>query len=184
MRTAAKTSFSGSPAMAISESPAVMTRFLTLAVIAGLADLLSKGLATSLLQVGEVVALTSRVGLMLIYNTGVTGGASLGPFTGLLNVLTTCGAIAMVVWIVRPLAVVDPRATTALSLVTGGAFGNLASMLAGPEGVADFLALRVGGSATVVMNVADLLLWSGALMLAPVVLTLLRAVRKQNAIVS
>ena len=153
MRFATKTSFTGSPAVAISESPVVMTRFLTLAVIGALADLLTKALATSVLGEGQVVAFTSRLGLMLVYNTGVTGGASLGPLTGLLNMLTTCGAI-----------------------------GNLASMLAGPEGVADFLAVRVARSATVVMNVADLLLWGGAFMLAPVVLTLLRAVRKQRAI--
>ena len=128
--------FTGSPAVATSESPVVMTRFLMLAGIAALTDLLTKALATTLLQDGQIVVFTSRLGLMLVYNTGVTGGASLGPLTGLLNVLTTCCAIAMVVWIVRPLAAVDPRATTALSLVTGGAVGNLASMLAGPEGVA------------------------------------------------
>lgn len=180
MRTAAKTSFNGSPASAVSESPTVMTRYLTLAVIAALVDLITKGIATSFLQDGTIVAFTRRVGLMLVYNTGVTGGASLGPLTILLNVVTTCIAIGMVVWIVRPLSAVDPRATTALALVSGGAAGNLASMLAGPEGVADFLAVHVVGTATVVMNVADLLLWGGALMLAPVVMTLIRAVRKQK----
>jgi len=184
MRAAAKTSFSDSPAIAILASSTVMTRFLVLASSAALVDLLTKGIAAILLGDGRVVGLTSRVGLMLIYNTGVTGGASLGPLTGGLNVLTTSIAIAMVVWIVRPLASVDPRATLALSLVTGGALGNLASMLVGPSGVADFLAVRVGGTATVVMNVADLLLWGGALMLAPVVLTLLRAVRAQRALAS
>jgi lipoprotein signal peptidase len=87
----------------------------------------------------------------------------------------------MVTRIVAPLAAVDPRATLALSLVTGGAIGNLASMLAGPEGVADFLAVRIGDATTIVMNGADLLLWSGALMLVPVVARLVRAVRSERS---
>ena len=159
-----------------------MMRFVSLAVAAALTDLATKAIAASLLGDGSVIGLTKRIGLMLVYNTGVTGGASLGPLTGAVNVITTSVAIAMVVWIVRPLAAVDPRATTALALVSGGALGNLASMLAGPSGVADFLAVRVAGTATIVMNVADLLLWGGALMLVPVVLTLIRAVRAQRAL--
>ncbi|MBL0169744.1 MAG: signal peptidase II [Gemmatimonadaceae bacterium] len=93
----------------------------------------------------------------------------------------TLAAIAMVVRIVSPLAAVDPRATLALGLLTGGAFGNLASMLTGPEGVADFLAVQLGDSATVVMNVADLLLWGGALLLVPVVVRLVSAVRAERS---
>ena len=157
-----------------------MTRFLKLAVIAATVDLVTKALAAAWLQDGQVVVFTNRLGLMLVYNTGVTGGASLGPLTGVLNAALTCTAIGMVLWIVRPLAAVDARATTALAMVTGGALGNLASILGGPDGVADFLAVRVGATATMVMNVADLLLWGGALMLAPVVMTLVRAVRTQR----
>ena len=159
-----------------------MTRFFFLTAIAASVDLLTKAIATSALRDGQVIALTRRMALMLVYNTGATGGASWGAFTGVLNIAATVGAIAMVIWIIKPLAVVDSRALLALSLVTGGALGNLASMLAGPAGVADFFAVRLGDYAPIVMNVADLLLWGGAILLMPVIVTLVRAVRAGRAL--
>ncbi len=157
-----------------------MTQFFILTAVAASVDLLTKAIATTLLQDGQAIAITRRMAFMLVYNTGAVGGMSWGEHTVGLSVLLTIGAIAMVLWIVKPLAVVDPRALLALSLVTGGAFGNLASMLAGPAGVADFLALQLGDYATIVINVADLLLWGGAILLVPVILTLLRAVRRER----
>jgi signal peptidase II len=165
----------------MSASSGTMARFLTLAALGATVDLLTKALATGLLRDGSVITLTERTALTLVYNTGVSGGASLGAMTGVFNMMATFVAIAMVLWIVKPLAVVDARAVLALSLVTGGAVGNLASMLTGPAGVADFFAVRLSESLSVVMNAADLLLWSGALLLVPVVWTLLRAVRAQRA---
>ena len=78
------------------------------------------------------------------------------------------------------LIAVDRRATVALGLIAGGAIGNLASMLAGPEGVADFIALQLWSDLTIVMNVADLALWFGALSLVPVVVTLVKAIRAER----
>jgi signal peptidase II len=150
------------------------------AIAAGL-DLLTKEIATRSLTDGRMVDLTNRLSLMLVYNTGTAGGFNIGPFTFALNVLVTIGAIAMILRIVRPLAAVDPRAAMSLGLLTGGAIGNLSSMLVGPAGVADFLALELGNSATVVMNVADLMLWGGALMLVPVVARLISLVRLERA---
>ena len=68
----------------------------------------------------------------------------------------------------------------ALGLVSGGALGNLASIVAGPKGVADFLAVRLTQNVTMVANVADLFLWSGALMLIPVAITVLRMARAER----
>ncbi len=154
--------------------------FLAVAAIAATMDLLSKELATGLLSDGRFVALSDRLGFMLVYNTGSAGGFSIGPFTRSINVVVTMLAIGMVMRIVSPLASVDARAALPLGLLTGGALGNLASMLAGPAGVADFLAVRVGHSAMIVMNIADLFLWVGALLLAPVVLRLLGAIRAER----
>ena len=118
---------------------------------------------------------------MLVYNTGPAGGYSIGPFTWTLNVLVTVAALAMVMRIVQPLSALDRRATLALGLLSGGAFGNLSSILVGPSGVADFLAVHLGRDTTIVMNVADLMLWSGALMLLPVVLKMIGLVRLERA---
>ena len=159
----------------------VRARFGVLAALAATVDLLTKAVATNLLNDGRAVLLSERFGFMLVYNTGGAGGLMIGPYTWALNVIVTLGAILMVTRIVVPLAAVDPRATLSLALVTGGAMGNLASMLAGPEGVADFIAVRIGDATTIVMNGADLLLWTGALMLVPVVMRLVRAVRSERS---
>lgn len=162
------------------EQSAVVPRFLALASIAGAADLVTKGIATAFLANDKVVPLAERFFLTLVYNTGSAGGISIGPFTGSLNVLVTVIAIIMVARIVAPLAAVDARATLPLALVSGGAFGNLASMLVGPQGVADFFAVQLTSTTTIVMNLADLLLWSGALLLGPVIATLVRAMRAER----
>lgn len=157
-------------------APSVFAKFLSVAVLGAAADVVTKALASNLLTDGRIQPLTDRLSLMLVYNTGGAGGVTIGPFTGFVNVLVTLIAIAMVVRIVKPLAAVDSRSVMALGLVTGGAIGNLASMLFGPKGVADFLALRLTNTTSIVLNFADVLLWTGALLLVPVVLHLVSAV--------
>ena len=87
------------------------------------------------------------------------------PFTWVLNVFVTVLALGLVLSVVRAMASVDSRSTEALGLVSGGALGNLASIVAGPKGVADFLAVRLTDETTMIANVADLFLWAGALAL-------------------
>ena len=182
MHSASSTVVSRSIAVAVSNATSgVRARFLLLAAIAASADLITKALATGLLRDGNTVSISDRLAFVLVYNTGGAGGLMMGPNTWGINVAITSLAILMVMRIVVPLSAVAPRATMALGLVTGGAVGNLASMLAGPNGVADFLAVRVSDSTTMVMNGADLLLWSGALCLVPVVTRLIGAVRAERA---
>ena len=157
-----------------------MPRFLALAAVVAGIDLLSKAVAAGALSNARVVTLGERIGFMLVYNTGTAGGLSIGPYTWAVNVLVTLGAIAMVLRIVQALADVDPRSTLPLALVTGGAAGNLASMMVGPQGVADFIAVQITQSSTMILNVADLFLWSGALLLVPVVVRLVNAVRAEQ----
>lgn len=168
--------------IATNAKDSVRVRFLILLTLGAAVDLLSKSLATSVLSSGQTVSISDRLAFMLVYNTGGAGGLMIGAHTWNINVIVTVAAILLVLGIVAPLAAVDPRATRALGLVTGGAVGNLLSMVAGPEGVADFFAVQIGDSTTVVMNVADLLLWGGALLLAPVVLRLLKAVIAERAV--
>ena len=79
------------------------------------------------------------------------------------------------------MAAYDSRATVAMGLVSGGALGNLLSMIAGPRGVADFIGVRLTEDTTMVANVADLFLWSGSLLLVPVGMTLYRLAKLERA---
>lgn len=150
------------------------------AAVAAAADLLSKFVAVQALGEEKLVELFGRLSLMVVFNTGSAGGIMIGPYTWQLNVVVTLAAIVLISSVAKPLIAVDRRAMVALGVVAGGAAGNLGSMLLGPSGVADFLALRLGGDHTIVMNVADLCLWGGALALTPVVLSLLKAIRAER----
>ena len=151
--------------------------YVTGAVAVAALDLLTKQLA--FLLVGEkVIHLFGASSLMVVFNTGGAGGVSVGPYTWHFNVLVTMVAIALISSIAAALIRVDRKALAPLCLVGGGALGNLSSMLWGPPGVADFLAYRLPRGTSIVMNVADIALWSGALLLLPVVVTLVRAIRK------
>ncbi|MBY0490422.1 MAG: signal peptidase II [Gemmatimonadaceae bacterium] len=156
-------------------------RFYVVALGAMLVDLATKAMAVRALGETGIVPLFDRVTLMLVWNTGAAGGISMGPFTAQLNVLMTSLAVLLVVSVVRAIASVDPRAVLALGMVTGGALGNLASILGGHEGVADFIGLQLWGDTTIVANVADLMLWSGALLLVPIAATLVSRVRAERA---
>ena len=159
--------------------------YSAVAAIAAGADLLTKQAAVSMLGDREI-SLIGRLSLMLVFNEGSAGGVMVGPYTWQINVVTTIMALVLITAVASSLIAVDRRATMALGLIAGGAIGNLARMLAGPAGVADFLAVQMSPELTIVMNVADLALWAGALMLGPVVVTLIKAIRaehraKQNA---
>jgi signal peptidase II len=159
----------------------VTRRYLGIAGAACMIDLLTKELAVRTLGDHGLVSLTERLSLTLVWNTGAAGGVSMGPFTWLINVAVTILALGLVLSVVRPMASVDPRATMALGLVSGGAVGNLLSMVAGPFGVADFIGIRLTADTTMVANVADFFLWTGALMLAPTAATLVRMARVERA---
>ncbi|WP_396222990.1 signal peptidase II [Gemmatimonas sp.] len=157
-----------------------LRRYLGIAGAAAAADLLTKEIAFRSLGEYGVVTLTDRLSLTLVWNLGAAGGMPVGPFTWLLNVVVTVLALGLVLSVVRSVAAVDPRSTVALGLVSGGAIGNLASIVAGPKGVADFLAVRLTEDVTMVANVADLFLWGGALVLIPVAITVLRRARDER----
>lgn len=143
-------------------------------------DLFTKELAVRLLGDTSIVPLSERFMFTLVWNTGSAGGVSLGPLTTQINVIVTILALFLVSSVVRPLALISPSTIKSLALVAGGASGNLASMLAGPPGVADFIGIRLSSETTIVANVADLCLWTGALLLMPAIVMLVRMVRQQH----
>lgn len=138
------------------------------------ADLISKAVAVWSLEDMGPVALSNWFFLYVVYNTGSAGSVMVGSHSMQVDVLITVLAVALIALIVRAMALVDARSTRALAFVAGGAIGNLSSMLWGPDGVADFLAIRLSSNFTMIANVADLALWAGAAMLAPVALLLFR----------
>jgi signal peptidase II len=155
-----------------------LARFTLVMLLVAAVDLATKQVATQLL-VGpsSVVHVAERLSLVLVYNTGNAGGGSIGPYTWHVNVAVTVLALALMAAVVSHLAAVDRRATWALGTVGGGALGNLASLLFGPPGVADFLGLHLPGGSMMVANVADLALWLGAAALLPVVWSIVRVLR-------
>ncbi len=153
-------------------------KFGAISVVALALDLLTKQWATGALDQGAIV-LSNWFSFMLVFNTGAAGGISLGPYTWLINVVGTAFTIALVASVVVPLARVDRRALLGMGLIAGGAAGNLASLLVEPRGVPDFLGMQIPG-AVVVFNLADVALWGGALLLAPIVASLVRAVRAER----
>lgn len=163
----------------IAPSDAVMRQYARIALLGCAFDLVTKEVAVRALG-DQLIGLGSRFSLMLVWNLGAAGGVQVGPLTASINVLVTLLAIGLVATVVRPIAAIDRHAPLPLGLVTGGALGNLLSIVAGPEGVADFLGVRVSADTTIVVNIADLLLWSGALLLVPVALRLLQAHRAER----
>lgn len=160
-------------------SPArVAVGYLAVLLVALAIDLVTKSWAVSALAAGAVV-LTDSFALMLIFNSGLAGGASIGPLTWPVNMVTTVASILLVSSVVYPLAQVSPRATLAMGLIAGGASGNLVSLVAEPRGVPDFLAVHVGSSA-LVFNMADVALWLGAGILVPITVGLFRTIRAQE----
>jgi len=159
-----------------------LLEYFGIAAIVAAVDLLSKFLVVRFLGIGVALPISERLALFVTFNTGSAGGVLIGPYTWHLNVIVTTVAMLLITTVVRQLAAVDPRATVALGFVLGGAVGNLCSMLFGPEGVADFFAIKLNDGNTMIMNGADAALWTGAFLLLPVVARLLRAIRAERRV--
>jgi lipoprotein signal peptidase len=148
---------------------AVTDRFRHLAPLARIAllvaagDLLTKEAAARLLAPAPTV-INSWLRFAVVHNEAGAFGYSLGAYTWQLNLALTLSAIAVILPVSRALARVDRSAPRALGLIAGGALGNLASLIASPNGVVDFIAIRAGDSGLVV-NVADVAAYVGLAMI-------------------
>ena len=149
-----------------------MSRCLQIALPIGALDLVSKELATQWRVESLVFNTAARV--------PVSAGAGVPAWAGD-AVIAVC-TLALALRVVRALAAIDPKAIVALGLIAGGTLGNLASLLTGPAGVADFLGLPLTPTYGIVANGADLALWSGAVLLLPVARTLVRRLRDHRPV--
>ncbi|GLC26751.1 signal peptidase II [Roseisolibacter agri] len=168
------------PAVAAAPAPlserALAKRFFPLLALVAIADLVTKAIAVALLGGQESIALGGPLSLHLVYNTASAGGVWLGAHTRELNMVATGVVIGMLVMLVPVLARLDRHAPTALALMAGGGAGNLASLVSSPRGVPDFLALHHQDGAWI-MNVADLFMFAGLLLLMRTIGVLVLAMR-------
>ena len=157
---------------------ALAARFYPLALLVAAADLGTKLLAASTLADGAPRAAVGPFALQLVYNVGSAGGVLLGAHTRAINLAATGLVVGLLVMLVPALARVDRRSTAALALIAGGGIGNLVSLATSARGVEDFLAWRHAAGGAVVVNVADLAMLAGLVLLGRTVWTLARAVRE------
>lgn len=141
-------------------------RWLWLSALVIALDQLTKYLAGSLLEFGDPVPITSWLNLTLTHNPGAAfsflsqaGGWQRWLFAGLAALISTI----LVVWLLRL-----PRGSrwvpAALSLIVGGALGNLWDRLLYGY-VVDFIDVHYAGWHWPAFNVADSAIVVGAVML-------------------
>ncbi|HSK17528.1 MAG TPA: signal peptidase II [Longimicrobiales bacterium] len=110
--------------------------------------------------IGEYVRLT------YIYNPGAAFGIHLGEhsrFIFLVLSLVALGALVGMYWF-TPVA--DRVRLVSISLICGGAVGNLIDRIRSESGVVDFIDVGVGTIRWPVFNVADVAVTTGAIILA------------------
>ncbi|HUE77572.1 MAG TPA: signal peptidase II [Longimicrobiales bacterium] len=104
--------------------------------------------------------------LTYIHNPGAAFGIHLGAYSRaifLVLSVVALGALAAMYW-VTPLR--DRVRLAAISLICGGAIGNLIDRVRSEHGVVDFLDVGIGDLRWPVFNVADIAVTTGAIFLA------------------
>ena len=112
----------------------------------------------------EVLGETLR--LTLVFNPGAAFGLHLGPWSRWIFIALTIGALALLWELYRTTRAGDVVRTLALSLVCGGALGNLVDRLKSGRGVVDFIDVGMGTMRWPTFNVADMAVSCGAVLLA------------------
>ncbi|MBV9880806.1 MAG: signal peptidase II, partial [Gemmatirosa sp.] len=102
----------------------------------------------------------------------------LGANTRAINFMATGLVIGLVVMLAPVLTRLDRRAWRGLALIVGAGLGNMASLAMGGAGVPDFIALHRAGGGAWVLNVADVALAIGLVLLARTFATLVGVVAR------
>lgn len=143
-------------------------RWLWLAMLIVIVDQGTKMLAEQLLMIHEPVAVLPSFNLFLTYNTGAAfsflrgaGGWQRWLFAG----LSTAVSVFIIVWL-RRIPSEQKWFACALSLVLGGAVGNLIDRLFRTDGgVVDFIDIYYASWHWPAFNIADSAISVGAVML-------------------
>jgi lipoprotein signal peptidase len=143
-------------------------------------DLVSKQLAQRWIG-GLDVRSSHFLQFGVVHNDKAAFGLAYGPYTFELNLALTAAAILLVLPVCRDLARIDPLAPSALGLITGGALGNLISLLTSHAGVVDFIAIGAGPGHDLVLNLADVAAYAGLGLMARTGFLILREMRSRTA---
>ena len=156
-------------------------RFLVVATLVSLVDVLTKYWASASIPASGI-PIGGPIDLALTYNLGSAFGTSFTTLPWQVNALATLAALGLAGAAVRALARIDERAPIALGLIAGAAIGNLASMIAPPAGVADFIAVQMSASTRIVMNFADVAAYSGVALMIRSLVLLSRAIGAERTV--
>jgi signal peptidase II len=110
--------------------------------------------------IGEYVRLT------YIYNPGAAFGISVGPHSRQIFLVLSIVALAALIGMYWYTPISDRVRLLAISLICGGAIGNLIDRVRSEAGVVDFIDVGVGDIRWPVFNIADMAVTTGAIILA------------------
>jgi signal peptidase II len=110
--------------------------------------------------IGEYVRMT------YIHNPGAAFGVHLGPHSRIIFLVLSIVALAALAGMYWFTPAGDRVRLIAISLICGGAIGNMIDRIRSEHGVVDFIDVGVGDIRWPVFNVADIAVTSGAVILA------------------
>jgi signal peptidase II len=157
--------------------------FFPLAIIIVVLDQITKAIAATALMPRGVPREVLGNGLRwtLVYNPGAAFGLHLGPYSRWIFLVLTLGALVILWRLYQQTPAGAWLRTIALSLVTGGATGNLIDRIRTPMGVVDFIDVGFASMRWPTFNVADMAVSTGAFLLAWVLWGEDRAAAEANA---
>jgi signal peptidase II len=142
--------------------------FAAIAAIIVAVDQITKLIAVDFLGAAYVPhpVLGNVLRLTLVYNPGAAFGIHLGQYSRWIFTALTIGALWLLWRLYRETPAGDTRRVVAISLVIGGAVGNLVDRLRSARGVTDFIDVGIGTTRWPTFNVADMAVSCGAILLA------------------
>ena len=134
-------------------------------------DILTKRIAVGALGSQQRIpheALGDWMRFTLVYNPGAAFGLHVGEYSRWVFMALTIGALLILGRLYISTKAGDASRVTALSLVCGGALGNLLDRITSHRGVIDFIDVGVRDARWPTFNVADMAVSIGAFLLAVV----------------
>lgn len=104
--------------------------------------------------------------LTYIHNPGAAFGIQLGAYSRPIFLVLSIVALAALAGMYWVTPVRDRMRLAAISLICGGAIGNLIDRVRSEQGVVDFLDVGIGDLRWPVFNIADIAVTTGAIFLA------------------
>ena len=155
-----------STAVTVPARPAAIGGWLAVAALVIVLDQLTKLLVVQAFQLGEALPLTGFFNLVRVHNSGAAFSFLAGEsgWQRWFFVLLAAGAAVFIVWMLRRHAGEQKLFAAALSLILGGALGNVIDRLLHGH-VVDFLDVHWAGSHFPAFNVADIAISIGAALL-------------------